>query len=146
MMRVVQWMLVLKDATMNSDLDIITDSHESSTIFLSYNNMVPWLLYVIIDLYFESFEYWCEDLFWILTLVSFKHKIWDVCKLWFISIFWKWSNRNLVFNDWIIVCVCLEGCKYGTHNCHWVVDFKHCISFETHLSTLKFASIKGASK
>jgi hypothetical protein len=67
-------------------------------------------------LYFEWFEYWCEDLFWVLTLVSFKHKIWDVCKLSSLSIFWKWSDRNHV--GWIIVCVCLKGCKYGTQNCH----------------------------
>jgi hypothetical protein len=40
--------------------------------------MFPWLSYVAIDLYFEWFEYWCEDLFWVLTLVSFKHRIWDV--------------------------------------------------------------------
>jgi hypothetical protein len=52
MMWIVQWMLVLKDATLNSNPDIITNSHESSTIFLSYNNMVPWLPYVTIDLYF----------------------------------------------------------------------------------------------
>jgi hypothetical protein len=38
---------------MNSDLDIVTNSHESSTILLSYNNMIPWLPYVTIDLYFE---------------------------------------------------------------------------------------------
>jgi len=36
----------------------VTDSHESSTILLSYNNIFPWLLYVTIDLYFEWFEYW----------------------------------------------------------------------------------------
>ncbi len=108
--------------------------------------MVSWLPYVASDLYFEWFEYWCEDLFWVLSLVSFKHKIWYVCKLWYVLIFWKWSNRDLVFNDWIIVCVCLKGCKYGTHNCHWIVVFKHYISFETHLSTLKFASTKGVSK
>jgi hypothetical protein len=98
----------LKDAVMNFDPDIITNSHVSSTIFLLYNNMVPWLLYVTIDFYFEWFEYWCEDLFWVLTLVSFKHRIWDVCKLWSVSIFWKWSDRDLVFNDWIIVCVFLK--------------------------------------
>jgi len=38
---------------MISDPDIITNSYESSTILLSYNNMVPWLSYVAIDLYFE---------------------------------------------------------------------------------------------
>jgi hypothetical protein len=63
MMWTTQRMLVLKDATMNLDLHIVTDSHESSTIFLSYNNIVPWLSYVTIDFYFEWFEYWCEDLF-----------------------------------------------------------------------------------
>ncbi len=68
---IVRWMLVLKDATMNSNPDIITNSHESSTILLPYNNMVPWLPYVTIDLYFEWFEYWCEDLFWVLNLISF---------------------------------------------------------------------------
>ncbi len=146
MMWIVRQILVLKDATMNFNLDIITNSRESSTIHLSYNNMVPWLLYVAIDLYFEWFEYWCEDLSWVLTLVSFKHRIWDVCKLWSVSIFWKWSDRHLVFNDWIIVCVFPKGCKYGTHNCDWIVVFKRCISFEMHLSTLKFASTKGASK
>jgi hypothetical protein len=71
MMWIVQWMLVLKDATMNFNPDIITNSHESSTILLSYNNMVAWLPYVTIDLYFEWFEYWCEDLFWVLSLISF---------------------------------------------------------------------------
>jgi hypothetical protein len=45
----------------------------------------------------------------------------------------------------MIMCVYLKGYKYGTNNCHWVVVFKHCISFEMHLSTLKFASNKGAS-
>jgi len=55
--------LVLKDASMNYDPNIVTDSHESNTILLSYNNMVPWLLYVTIDLYFEWFGYWCKDLF-----------------------------------------------------------------------------------
>ncbi len=104
-------MLALKDASMISDPDIITNSYESSKILLSYNNMVPWLSYVAIDLYFEWFEYWCEDLFWVLTLVSFKHRIWDVYKLWSVSIFWKWNDRDLVFNDWIIVCVCLKGCN-----------------------------------
>jgi hypothetical protein len=64
----------IKDATMNFNPDIITYSHESSTILLSYNNMVPWLSYVTIFLYFEWFEYWCEDLFWVLTLVSFNIK------------------------------------------------------------------------
>jgi hypothetical protein len=53
----------LKDAYINSNLDIVTNSHEASTIFLSYNNMVPWLSYVTIFLYFEWFEYWCEDLY-----------------------------------------------------------------------------------
>jgi hypothetical protein len=33
---------------MNSNPYIVTDSHESSTIFLSYNNIVPWLPYVTI--------------------------------------------------------------------------------------------------
>jgi len=146
MMWIVQWVLVLKDTTMNSNLDIVTNSHESSTILLSYNNMIPWLPYVTIDLYFEWFEYWCENLFWLLTLVSFKHKIWDVYKFWSISIFWKWSDRDLVFNDWITICVCLKGCKYGTHNCYSDIVFKRCISFETDLSTLKFVSTKGASK
>ncbi len=78
MMWIARWMLILKDATMNFDLNIVTNSHESSTILVSYNNMFPWLSYVAIDLYFEWFEYWCEDLFWVLTLVSFKHRIWDV--------------------------------------------------------------------
>jgi hypothetical protein len=133
MMWIVWWVFVLKDATMNPY--IIVNSHESSTILLSYNNMVPWFPYVTIDLYFEWFEYWCEDLFCILTLVSFKHRIWNVYKLWSVSIFWKWSDRDLVFNDWIIVCVCLKGCEYGTNYFHWVV-FKCYISFETHLSTL----------
>jgi hypothetical protein len=146
MMWIARQVSVLKDATMNFHLDIITDSHESSTILISYNNMVTWLPNVTIDLYFEWFEYWCEDLFWVLNLISFKHKIWDVCKLWSVSVFWKWTNRDLVLNDWIIVCVFIKGCKYGTHNCHWVVFLKHCISFETHLSTLKFVSTKGASK
>ncbi len=41
-----------------------------------------------------------------------------------------------------LLCVYLKGCKYGTHNCHWAIIFKHCISFETHLPTLKFASTK----
>jgi hypothetical protein len=50
-------------------------------------------------LYFEWFEYWCENLFWVLTLVSFKHRIWNVYKLWSISIFWKGSDGDLVFND-----------------------------------------------
>jgi len=63
MMWTTQRVLVLKDATMNSDLYIVTNSHESSIVFLSYNNMVPWFPYVTIDLYFERFEYWCEDLF-----------------------------------------------------------------------------------
>jgi hypothetical protein len=45
--------LVLKDAAMNFDLNIVTNSHESSTILVSYNNMFPWLSYVAIDLYFE---------------------------------------------------------------------------------------------
>jgi hypothetical protein len=72
MMWTARRVLVLKDATMNFDLHIVTNSHESSTILLSYNNVVPWLSYVTIDLYFEWFEYWCEDLFEVLTLVSFK--------------------------------------------------------------------------
>jgi hypothetical protein len=42
--------LVLKDATMNYDPDMVTNSHESTKILLSYNNMVPWLSYVTIDL------------------------------------------------------------------------------------------------
>jgi len=63
MMWTTRKVLVLKDATTNSNPYIVTDSHESNTIFLSYNNMVPWLPYVTIDLYFEWFEYWCEDLF-----------------------------------------------------------------------------------
>jgi len=63
MMWTTQRVLVLKDATMNFETNIITYSHESSTIFLSYNNIVPWLLYLIIDLYFEWFEYWCEVYF-----------------------------------------------------------------------------------
>jgi hypothetical protein len=121
MMWIVRRVLVLKDATMNSNPNIVTNLHESNTIFLLYNIMVPSLLYVTIFLYFEWFEYWCEDLFWVLILVSFKHRIWYVCKLWFVSIFWKWNDKDLVFNDWIIVSVCLKGCKYGTHNCHWVV-------------------------
>jgi hypothetical protein len=99
MMWIARQVLVLKDVARNFDLDIVTHSHESSTILLSYNNMVPWPLYVTIDLYFEWFEYWCEDFFWVLTLISFKHRIWDVCKLWSVSIFWKWSDRDLVFND-----------------------------------------------
>ncbi len=124
----VQQVLVLKAVAMHSNLDIVIDSHESNTIILSYNNMVPYLPYVTIDLYFDRFEYWREDLFWILTLISFKHRIWNVCKLWSVSTFWKWSDRDLVFNDWIIMCVCLKSCKYGTHNWHWAVVFKCCIS------------------
>jgi hypothetical protein len=145
-MWIVWWVFLLKDATMNFDPYIIVNSHESSTILLSYNNMVPWLPYVTIDLYFEWFEYWCEDLFCILTLVSYKHRIWNVYNLGFVSIFWKWSDGDLVFNDWIIVCVCLKGCEYGTNYFHWIVVFKCCISFETHLSTLKFASTKATRK
>jgi len=45
------------------------------------------------------------SLFWVLNLVPFKHKIWNVCKLSSISIFWKWSDRDHVFNGWIIVCL-----------------------------------------
>ncbi len=97
-------------------------------------------------MYFEWFEYWCEDLFWVLTLISFKHKIWDVYKLWSISIFWKQSNRDFVFNDWIIMCVYLKGCKYGKHNCHWDIIFNYCILVETHLLTLKFASTNTTTK
>jgi hypothetical protein len=41
MMWTTRKVLVLKDATMNSDPYIVIYSHESSTIFLSYNNMVP---------------------------------------------------------------------------------------------------------
>jgi hypothetical protein len=65
MMWSVQWLLELKDVAMNFDPNIVTNSHELNTIFLSYNNMVPRLPYVTIDLCFEWFEYWCEDLFWI---------------------------------------------------------------------------------
>ncbi len=46
-------------------------------------------------------------------------------------------------HDWIIVCVCLKGCKYSTHKLSF---FKCCISFEMDLSTLKLASTKGATK
>jgi len=81
-----------------------------------------------------------------MTLVSFKHKIWNVCKLWSVSIFSKSSDKDLVFKDWIMVCVFLKGCKDEIHKCHWVVVFSCCILFETHLSTLKLASIYGASK
>jgi hypothetical protein len=41
MMWIVRHMLILKDVTMNSDPNIVIDSHELSTILLSYNNMVP---------------------------------------------------------------------------------------------------------
>ncbi len=102
MMWIAWWVWVLKDVATNYNPDVVTYSYESNTILLSYNNMVPWLLYVTIFLYFEWFEYWCEDLFWSLTLVSLKHKIWNVYKLWFVSIFWQWSDRDSVFNDWII--------------------------------------------
>ncbi len=69
-----------------------------------------------------------------------------VCKLWFVSIFSKWSDKDLVFKDWIMVCVFLKGCKDEIHNCHWIVVLSCCISFETHLSTLKLTSINCANK
>jgi hypothetical protein len=81
-----------------------------------------------------------------MTLVSFKHKIWNVCKLWFVSIFSKWSDRKLVFKIWIMVCVFLKGSKDEIHKCHWVVIFSHYISSKTHLSTFKLALINGESK
>jgi hypothetical protein len=77
-----------------------------------------------------------------MTLVSLKHKIWDVYKLWFIPIFSKWSDKENVFKDWILVCVFLKGCKDEIHKCHWVV-LSHCILSKTHLSTLKLTSING---
>jgi hypothetical protein len=60
-------------------------------------------------------------------------------KLWSISIFSKWSDKDLVFKDWIMVCVFLKGCKDEIHKCHWTIVLSCCISFKTHLSTLKLA-------
>jgi hypothetical protein len=41
MMWIAWRVLVLNDVAMNSNPDIVVDSHESSTILLSYNKMVP---------------------------------------------------------------------------------------------------------
>jgi hypothetical protein len=54
--------------------------------------------------------------------------------------------EDLVFKDCIMVCVFLKGCKNEIHKCHWIVVFSHCISSETHLSTLKLTSINGVVK
>jgi len=44
-----------------------------------------------------------------------------------------------------LLCVFVENVANMVHT-NWVVVFKHCISFEMDLSTLKLASTKGATK
>ncbi len=56
-MWIVQWLFLLKVATINSALKFVMDS---SIIVLSYNNLVPWLSFISIDIYFERFVYGCE--------------------------------------------------------------------------------------
>jgi hypothetical protein len=54
--------------------------------------------------------------------------------------------EDLVFKNCIMVCVFQKGCKNEIHKCHWIVVFSCCISFETHLLTVKLTSINGAVK
>jgi hypothetical protein len=145
MMWIVRRILVLKDATMNSNPYIVTDSHESSTIFLSYNNIVPWLPYVTIlcilsDLNIDvniHFDFW---LYFHSSIEYERFANYDP--------FQYFENEviEILCSMIKLLCVYLKGCKCSSHNCHWVVGFKHCISFETHLSTLKFVSTKAARK
>jgi hypothetical protein len=55
---------------------------------------------------FEWFVYgWAVFISFISSFVSFRHKKWDVCKLWYVSTTLQWSNRVLVCKDWIMVHV-----------------------------------------
>ncbi len=65
-----------------------------------------------------------------MIVVSFKHKIWYVCKLWYVSIFSKWSDKDLMFKDWIMMCVFLKGYKDEVHKCDWSFIFSCLKSIE----------------
>ncbi len=60
MMWIAWLMFLLKVTTINYVPEFVMDSFESNIIVLSSNNIVPWLPWISIDVYFAWFAYGCE--------------------------------------------------------------------------------------
>ncbi len=81
---------------------------------------------------------------WPSSHLTIKYEMFMNCVLF--QYFQNEMIEDLLFKDWIIVCVFLKGCKMKYTSAIELLFLAVTFHFETHLSTLKLASINGVNK